>query len=85
MRTESIPGILPRRQLPPVSRQHAAAAIIVVRPVAKSGAHAGEEEALVETSVVKVVVMEAGEEREESADQCRPAEARDPSHHRTHD
>src|SRR6516162_3751884 len=81
MRPKPIPGIFPRRHVPfppltnptpPVRRQHAAAAVVVVRPIVESRAHAGEEKAPVKTPVMKVVVMKAGEAREGVAGECGP-------------
>jgi hypothetical protein len=71
---KAIPGIVPRRHVPfpprtnptpPVRRQHAAAAVVIVRPIVKSGPHAGEEKTPVKkTPMVKVIVMEISEVRE---------------------
>jgi hypothetical protein len=78
-----VPGIVPRRHVPlppltnptpPVRRQHAAAAVVVIRPVVKSGPHAGEEKAPVKTPVMKVIVMKAGEAREGVAGKCPAAD-----------
>ena len=60
---------------PSVRRQHAAAAVIVVRPIVKSGPDAGEEKAPVKTPVVKVVVMEAGDVREGVPGECMRSES----------
>jgi hypothetical protein len=64
---------------PAVRRQYAAAAVVVVRPIVKSGPDAGEEKAPVKTPVVKVVVMEGGEMREGVFGECTRSE-RMPSH-----
>jgi hypothetical protein len=78
-----VPGIVPRRHVPlppltnptpPVRRQHAAAAVVVIRSVVKSGPHAGEEKAPVKMPVMKVIVMKAGEAREGVAGKCLTAE-----------
>jgi len=60
---------------PAVRRQHAAAAVVVVRPIVKSGPDAGEEKAPVETPVAKVIVMEAGDVHEGVPSECMRSES----------